>query len=93
VLQVVGKGQVHQVRPLAFENLDPSREHELAQVRAVDIGQRHADEFEYALDAVLGQRRLIRPLGGEANAVLHSVTEKLSQLVLGGDHCNLAAKP
>ncbi|MNS94764.1 hypothetical protein D3C72_1289910 [compost metagenome] len=90
VLDVVGGGQVHQVRPLGFEQRHAGGEHELRQVRAVDRRQRHADAGQHVVDAVFFKARLVGLLRGEADA-LQAVAEQRAQLVLGRHHGDLRA--
>jgi hypothetical protein len=94
VLDVVGERQVHEVAPLALEQPDAGLEHEQRQLHRIHVGQRHADEIEDVLDAVLGERALVRPFGGEAHVAPRQIEvlgELLAQLVLGGDRHDFGA--
>ena len=61
VLHIVGGREIHDVRPAFLQQLHARGEHELAEVRAVDRGQRPADIGQRIVDAVLGHRGLVRP--------------------------------
>ena len=88
VLDVVGRGEIHEVGPLFLHELDAGDEDEFRQRRAVHGGQRHADALEHALDPVLRQRDLVGFFGGEANT-LHLVAQEFAQLVLRRDDGHL----
>src|SRR5437870_4060041 len=67
---------------------DPRLEHEERELGRVDVGQRHADELEHVLDAVLLERTLLRALRGEVDAAtreVHVLAELPAQLVLRRD--------
>ena len=85
VLDVIGERQVHDVGPLALEQLEPGRQHVFRELRAVDRRHWHGDQVGGALDAVLALRCLVGLLGREADAG-HPVAEQSTKLVLGGDH-------
>jgi hypothetical protein len=90
VLDIVGGGQIHQIRPLLLHEFDPGEEHEFRQLRTVHGGNRHADALHHVFDAIVGQRDLVGLFGREADA-LHLVTEQPAQLVLRRDHRHFRA--
>ncbi len=63
VLDVIGGGQVHEIRPLPLHQLHARDEDEFRKRRAVHGGQRHADAVEHIVDAVFGQCHLIGLFG------------------------------
>ncbi len=91
VLHVVGSGQVHDVRSACLHQLHARGKHELRQLGAVDARHGHADQLQYAADAVFGELGMIGLLCGEADAA-QLVAEELAQLVFGRNHRHLAAR-
>ena len=94
VLDEIGERQVHEVAALALEQLDAGFEHEQRQLHRVHVGQRHADQLEDVLDAVLGERAPVRALRGKAHVApgqIEILAQLLAQLVLGGDGDDLGA--
>ena len=88
VLDVVGQREVEHVRLAPLQQPDPRLEHEERELGRVHVGQRHADELEHVLDAVLLERTLLRALRGEVDAAtreVHVLAELPAQLVLRRD--------
>ena len=88
MLDVVGGGQIHHIRPLVLHQPHTSGKHKFRQVSAVNTGQGLAHFGQDLVYAVFSQGGLVRFFGGKANA-LHLMAQQLAQLVLGRDHRHL----
>ena len=90
VLHIIGRRQIHDVRPLALEQRDAGVEHEFRQRGAVHRRQRHPRQSQRVRDAVFRERHLIGFFRRKADA-LEPVTQQRSQLVLRRDDRDFGA--
>ena len=85
VLNIVGCREIGDVRAPTLHQGNTSGEYELAEIGAVDRGQRPAGHPEHVLDAIVIEGRLIRLFRRKTDSP-QFVAEQPAQLVLGGDH-------